>query len=108
MTQKQKPITLQNLIDILALPNMGDEGRKAKLVAIKEWQICFLNRIESDISELERKEKKDYVSPKCQKCTETFGCADRANRIGHIHALKDILNYSEPILHFKNTKEEKP
>ena len=29
----------KELIQILALPNMGDEGRKQKLVAIKAWQI---------------------------------------------------------------------
>jgi hypothetical protein len=37
---------LKGLIDILALPNMGDEGRKAKLVAIKAWQIEFLASLE--------------------------------------------------------------
>ena len=29
----------KELIQILALPNMGDEGRRQKLVAIKAWQI---------------------------------------------------------------------
>ena len=32
---------VHTLTDILALPNMGDEGRKAKLVAIKAWEITF-------------------------------------------------------------------
>jgi len=43
ITLLEKGLTenLQKLIDILALPNMGDEGRKAKLVAIKAWQINF-------------------------------------------------------------------
>lgn len=107
MIQKQKPPTLQDLIDILALPNMGDEGRKAKLVAIKEWQIRFLDRIEYEISELES-EKKNYVSPNCAKCNETFGCADRASSIGKIYALKDLLVYNEPILHFQSQELQNP
>jgi hypothetical protein len=36
---KQLENNLQRLTDILALPNMGDEGRKTKLVAIKAWEI---------------------------------------------------------------------
>ena len=48
--QKQKlQADLQPLIDILALPNMGDEGRKMKLIEIKEWQILFLKKFEQEL-----------------------------------------------------------
>lgn len=39
---------LQKLIDILASPNMGDEGRKAELIAIKAWQIKLLDLLEKE------------------------------------------------------------
>jgi hypothetical protein len=48
---------LQQLIDILALPNMGDEGRKLKLIAVKEWQIVFLQQLRASSKDLESKAK---------------------------------------------------
>lgn len=73
---------------------MGDEGRKAKLVAIKEWQIIFCQETEKRITELDINIDKTYVSQKCAKCTETFGCADRSDKIGRRYALEDVLGYS--------------
>ncbi len=46
----------QELIDILAQPNMGDEGRKAKLVAIKAWQIKVTKLLEPK-EELSKREE---------------------------------------------------
>jgi len=45
--------TLQDLINILALPNMWDEGRKATLIAIKAWQIEFQAEMYQRITYLE-------------------------------------------------------
>lgn len=53
--QKTLKEQIQELIDILALPNMGDEGRKQKLIAIKAWQIKFLSKFEGLVAELEQR-----------------------------------------------------
>lgn len=45
--------TLKDLIEILALPNMGDEGRKQKLIAIKAWQIEFERDLTKAVQEIE-------------------------------------------------------
>ena len=85
---KENP-TLKDLIEILSLPNMGDEGRKAKLLAIKEWQILFLQKIEKLIKEAEAASDKKFASDKCFKCKETFSCKTTGGAIGKSFVLRE-------------------
>lgn len=77
---------LQDLIDILAQPNMGDEGRKAKLIAIKAWQIKFAK----DLEEILDAENENWKTAKAAKNEVAM-----AHATGRIQLISAIFKLSK-------------